>query len=204
MAAFDFTTPTMNNWDADYTSALFPPPQVGNRLPHNNVDFQVNYWISQGVPRSKINVGVAAYGRAWELTKESNVDGVPVVHNTYGQAPAGLETQRPGLLKYSEICALTSPSKMEGSGYEGESPLRRVVDDTHKYGVYAYRPADSRGEHGIWVSYEDTETVSTKGEYVKNRGLGGMALFDLSLDDFRGSCTGEKFPLLKAIKSKLS
>lgn len=203
MAAFDFTTPERNPKEADYTAALFPLPLEGNRFSHYNVDYQVDYWISQRVPHSKVNVGVAAYGRAWKMTMESKADGLPAVPNTDGPAPAGVETKTPGLLKYSEICALTSPFKVERNGDQGESPLRRVVDRTRKYGVYAYRAVDSKGEHGVWVSFEDTDTVATKASYVKNRGLGGIALFDLTLDDFRGNCAGEKFPLLKAIKLKL-
>ncbi|XP_013099267.2 chitinase-like protein Idgf3 isoform X1 [Stomoxys calcitrans] len=200
LAAFDFTTPERNPHEADYTAPLFHLPQEGNRMTHYSVDYQVDHWISQRVPHSKINVGITTYGRAWKMTTESKADGLPIVQHTDGPAPAGEETKTEGLLKYSEICQLTSPWKVDRKG--DESPIKRIVDRTHKYGVYAYRSADSKGENGMWVSFEDTDTVATKATYVRNRGLGGVALFDLSMDDFRGNCANEKFPLLKAIKYK--
>ncbi|XP_075152625.1 chitinase-like protein Idgf3 [Haematobia irritans] len=201
LAAFDFTTPDRNPLEADYTAPLFPLPPGGNRLTHYSVDYQIDHWISQRIPHSKINIGITTYGRAWKMTSASKDDGVPVVQNTDGPAPPGVESKTPGLLKYSEICQLTSPWKVDRK--DDGAPLRRIVDRTLKYGVYAFRPADDKGENGMWVSFEDTDTVAIKATYIKNRGLGGVALFDITMDDYRGSCANEKFPLLKAIKYKL-
>jgi GH18 family chitinase len=53
------------------------------------------------------------------------------------------------------------------------------------------------------VAYEDPDTAGYKGAYVKNKGLGGIAIWDISLDDFRGVCTGERFPILKAARNHL-
>lgn len=70
-------------------------------------------------------------------------------------------------------------------------------------GTYAFRLPDENHEHGTWVGYEDPDTVGNKAGYVKAKGLGGMAIHDLSLDDFRGLCTGDKYPILRAIKFRL-
>jgi chitinase len=32
-----------------------------------NVDFAVNYWLSNGMPKEKINFGMAFYGRSFKL-----------------------------------------------------------------------------------------------------------------------------------------
>lgn len=77
-------------------------------------------------------------------------------------------------------------------------------DPTHRYGSYAYRLADENGEHGLWVGYEDPEASQNKAGYVMTKNLGGVAIHDLTNDDFRGSCTGEKFPILRAAKYRLS
>jgi len=34
--------------------------------------------------------------------------------------------------------------------------------------------------------------------------LGGVAIHDLTNDDFRGSCNGEKYPILRAAKYRLT
>lgn len=39
--------------------------------------------------------------------------------------------------------------------------------------------------------------------FFRAKGLGGIAIKDLSLDDFRGLCTGDKYPLLRAAKFRL-
>lgn len=70
-------------------------------------------------------------------------------------------------------------------------------------GTYAFRLPDEDGEHGMWVGYEDPDTVGNKAGYVKAKGLGGMAVHDLSFDDFRGLCTGDKYPILRAAKFRL-
>lgn len=53
------------------------------------------------------------------------------------------------------------------------------------------------------MGYEDTESAGYKAAYVKNKGLGGVAIFDLSMDDPRGVCDGNKFPILRAAKNGL-
>lgn len=148
---------------------------------------------SQRVPRYKIVIGVAAFGRSWKMTTSSNSDGIPPVVHTDGPAPAGARTQTPGFLSWPEVCEKLSH----------DPKLTRVSDDNSKSGVYAFRPADSRGNFGIWISYEDPITTAAKALYVLNHNLGGVALFDLNLDDIHGECSGEKFPILRSINFKL-
>jgi chitinase len=95
-------------------------------------------------------------------------------------------------------------------------------------GTYAFRIVDENEEHGLWVAYEDPDTAGNKANYVvsvmilsycssirdfynqiiknclqRSKGLGGIAIIDLSMDDFRGACTGEKFTILRAAKYRL-
>lgn len=75
-----------------------------------------------------------------------------------------------------------------------------MTDLTQKYGNYALRPANEEGEHGMWLSFDDPDFAGIKAAYAKGKGLGGMAIFDVSYDDFRGLCTGQKFPTIRSIK----
>lgn len=195
LATFDFTTPERNPHEADYTAPIYAPTLEGNRLPHYNIDYQIEHWTSQRFPKTKINVGIATYGRAWKMTKDSKDEGYPIIPATAGPADAGVQTKVPGLLSWPEICLRLQP--------KAQHFLRRFADPTKKHGTYAFRAADENGEHGTWVSYDDPEVAATKAGYVNTKGLGGVALFDLTLDDFRGQCTGDKFPILRAIKYKL-
>lgn len=105
-------------------------------------------------------------------------------------------------MSYPEICAkLPNPSNNNLKGED--APLRKVGDPTKRFGTYAYRLPDSDGNFGLWVSYEDPDTAGNKAGYVRAKGLGGIAIVDLSLDDFRGTCSGDKYPILRAAKYRL-
>ncbi|KAL7740232.1 hypothetical protein ACLKA6_002208 [Drosophila palustris] len=199
LAAFDFLTPLRNPEEADYTAPIFFLDEQ-QRLPHLNVEFQLNYWVQNHCPPNKLHLGIASYGRAWKLTKDSGLSGLPVVPDTAGAAPGGLQVaSTEGLLSWPEICSKLPQNQT--AVYRGPlAPLRKVTDLTQKYGNYALRPADEGGEHGVWVSYDDPDFAGIKATYAKSRGLGGVALFDLSYDDFRGLCTGQKFPIVRSIK----
>lgn len=107
---------------------------------------------------------------------------------------------------------------------KGENgPLRKVGDPTKRFGNYAvsccglahfeistnlnfffkYRLPDGSGKFGMWVSYEDADTAGNKAFYAKTKNLAGVSINDLTMDDFRGACTGDKFPILKAARYRL-
>ncbi|KAH8404785.1 hypothetical protein KR222_001820, partial [Zaprionus bogoriensis] len=201
LAAFDFLTPARNPEEADYTAPLYSDA-TQNRLPHYNADFQVQYWLKHGYPASKLNLGVASYGNAWKLSEDSGLEGIPVVPHTKGAAPEGLQSQKPGLLSYPEICSkLSNPQNQYLKG--NDSPLRRVTDTSKRFGNFAFRAVQGDVTEGIWISFDDADAASNKASYVRANNLGGIALFDLGYDDFRGLCNGEKYPILRAIKYKL-
>lgn len=80
--------------------------------------------------------------------------------------------------------------------------LRRVADQNKNLGTYAFRlPKDD--VKGIWISFEEPETAKLKANFVKQQNLGGVALLDLSLDDARGLCDSNKYPILKAVRTVL-
>uniref|UniRef100_A0A1A9UHF6 GH18 domain-containing protein n=1 Tax=Glossina austeni TaxID=7395 RepID=A0A1A9UHF6_GLOAU len=199
LAAFDFYTPERNPELADLPAPLYPLPE---RNPEFSVDSQVQYWLRQGCPASKLNVGVPTYGRPWKMTDDSGLTGVPPVPKVENEAPQGPNTLIPGLYSWQEVCSLLpNTNNMYSKG--ADAPLAKVLDPQKKSGVYAYRVADKKGKNGIWVGYEDPDTGAEKAGYVKTLNLGGIALYDLSLDDFRGLCTGDKYPILRAVKYRL-
>ncbi|XP_037958952.1 uncharacterized protein LOC119688345 [Teleopsis dalmanni] len=201
LAAFDFLTPIRNPEEADYTAPIYPPLEQ-NRLPHYNIEFQVNYWLNNHCPPEKLNLGIASYGRAWKLSPDSGLTGAPVVPETVGPADAGLQSQIPGILSWPEICSML-PNAVNKDYRGPNAPVMKVVDLEQRYGNYAVRPADEQGEHGMWISFDDPDFAVVKTNYAKYKGLGGIALFDVGFDDFRGLCTGFKFPFVRSIKNSM-
>ncbi|XP_053962263.1 chitinase-like protein Idgf5 [Anastrepha ludens] len=197
LGSFDFQTPERDPKVADHTAPIY---EMFERDPTHNIDYQVQYWLNNSAPSNKINIGVPAYGRSWVMSSDSGITGYPPIERTEGPGPAGKQIRIPGLLSWPEICEkLQRDKELEGD----DAPLRKVGDPRQRYGSYAYRSADDEGLYGLWVGYEEPSTAATKAGYVYAKGLGGVALFDLSLDDFRGQCAGEKYPILRSIKFKL-
>ncbi|KAJ2954240.1 hypothetical protein O0L34_g2486 [Tuta absoluta] len=194
--AFDYNTPERNPKEADYASPIYTPQ---NRNPLLNADAAVNYWLQAGAPANKLVLGVSTFGRTWKLDAESEIAGVPPLHAD-GPGEAGPYTKTEGILSYPEVCAkLINPNHQKGM----KPHLRKVTDPSHRFGTYAFRLPDDNGEPGLWVSYEDPDTAGQKAAYVKSKNLGGVSITDLSMDDFRGLCTGDKYPILRAAKYRL-
>ncbi|XP_058057279.1 chitinase-like protein Idgf4 [Anopheles bellator] len=198
IAAYDQQTPERNPKEGDYTAPIYEPSE---RVEGNNVQAKVKAWNAAGTPLDKIVVGLATYGRGWKLTEESGITGVPPIR-TDGPSPAGPHTQIPGYYSFGEVCALL-PNPANANLKGAEYPLRKINDPTKRFGPYAFRIPDENEEHGIWLSYEDPESAGNKAAYVKAKGLGGISINDLAMDDFRGVCSGDKFPILRAAKYRL-
>ncbi|KAH8263729.1 hypothetical protein KR044_013002 [Drosophila immigrans] len=194
LAAFDFVTPERNPEEADNSASLFGPVS-SEQSPHYNANFQTEYWSKQ-FPITKINLGIPSHGNAWKLTEESGKSGHPIVPHTNGPAPAGPYSKKAGLLSYAEICTmLANPEN------QIEKSLQEAISSVN-FGNYAYRPAKDSKNEGIWISYDDLETIQRKAMYADPE-LGGVALFDLVNDDAGGVCNGKKFPVLRTIRKQL-
>lgn len=188
LGTFDFSTPERTPKEADYLAPLQAPPRNKKRLLQSNAEYQVRQWLSHPIQGSKLNLGIPVYGRAWKMTSELKSNVMPITSSLKGPAQGGELTHTPGLLSWPEICfRLNKMSKTKDK----------------KYGNYAYRSANVKGHEGIFLTYEDQDSLSAKAEYVQRNSLGGVAVFDLTLDDFRGKCKEGTFPALKAIKFKL-
>lgn len=199
VAAFDVNTPTRNPKEADYPAPIL---SVSDRNVEENVDAWASFLIKGGLLANRVVVGVPTFGRAWKIEKDATLTGSPPV-KADGVAPEGVQSRTPGLLTYPELCGMIlTPQNKDLKGEH--APLRKVPDPTKRYGTYAFRLPDENGNYGLWVGYEDPDSIGSKASFVKGKGLGGVAIFDLSQEDFRGSCSGTKFPIVTKIKEKLN
>jgi len=157
------------------------PDEVGNqRL--LNVNFSINYWISQGASRDKIVLGMGTYGRSFTLDRAEK-NGFNAGASQKGQA--GPYTREGGSLGYNEICEI-----------KRQNPAFKEVFDPYTMAPYAYWDRQ-------WVGYDNIESIRIKTEYAKAMGLRGAMIWSIETDDFRGEC-GPKFGLLNTIKSVLT
>lgn len=76
LATYDFQTPTRNPYEADFPAPIY---ELNERVPQNNVNFQVQYWLGHSVPASKLHICIPAFGRTWKLETDSTQTGVPPI-----------------------------------------------------------------------------------------------------------------------------
>lgn len=188
MGTYDYSNPQRSPKQADFLAPLQTPPSTKKNLRRLSVHAEVRNWLGYNIQTNKVNIGIPTFGRTWRLIKELKSNVMPITSSLKGPSLGGELTHTPGILSWTEVC----------------SRLKKMTTSRDKvYGNYAYRLANVRGHEGILITYEDEQSLAEKAEFVRRNSLGGVAVFDLTLDDFRGKCNGNKFPALKAIKFKL-
>ncbi|XP_021340846.1 chitinase-3-like protein 1 isoform X2 [Mizuhopecten yessoensis] len=145
-----------------------------------NLAWASRYWAKMGVPKEKLNIGLAVYGRSFTLTDPSNVAvGAPAKKGNGGKF-----TREQGFLSYYEIC-----------------------EKRKKPGVKTYYIEDQKVPYIVdgdqWIGYDDPASLTAKVNYIKKSRFGGVMIWSLDLDDFTGHCNKQKYPLLNAINKAL-
>ncbi|XP_072403130.1 chitotriosidase-1-like [Diabrotica undecimpunctata] len=159
-----------------HVSPLFPA-QIDYEYEANstyNVDAGIQHWILSGADPAKINLGIVTYGRTFTLADKTNTS---LYADVIGGGNKGPYTGQSGYLGYNEICEFHLNSTY-------------VWDDQQKV---PHRYWDDQ-----WVGFEDERSITEKVNYARDNELGGMMVWSLDYDDFRGTC-GEKYILLKTI-----
>ncbi|KAH7712224.1 CBN-CHT-1 protein [Aphelenchoides avenae] len=151
-----------------------------------NADTGMQYWANNGMPKSKLILGIATYGRGWMLKSKTANQGVNAT--AVGASKGMPYTTSDGDGAFYEICELAK----SGSGY------RRHWDSVRQ--VPWLENADQ------WFTYDDFESVTAKVNYVKTNGFGGAFVWTLDEDDFNAICStggGVKYPLIRIIANQL-
>jgi chitinase len=139
-------------------SPLFGSPRDPDPVSREsfNADAAVRAYLAAGVPAKKIVLGIPFYGRAW---KGAESDGLFKL----ADGPA-MGADEPGYMSFSEIA---------------QGPLktaRRYWEENAK------APWLHEAEDGIFISYEDSESIAWKVRYIRENGLGGAMVWELGLD----------------------
>ena len=134
------------------------------------IDEVVDLWLAQGMSAEKIIFGVPLYGRAFTLLDPLQTTPLSPAN---GAASQGRQTREPGFLSFYEICTF----QKEG--------WTTVKDPSGAMGPYAYGPYNNSIE---WVGWDDIDTITKKVQYAMDKKLGGIMVWDLTLDDFNNVC----------------
>ena len=138
----------------------------------------LDIWLSGGMPANKITLGLAAYGRSFQL-KSYRVHGLgaPAI----GPGSPGQYTRASGSLAFYEMCDVFWDEKVSWA-YSAAGA------------TYAYKGNQ-------WVGYDTESSIKHKVTTLINKfNLRGFSFWALDFDDFAGNIcnlTLGKYPLLK-------
>ena len=118
----------------------------------------VNSYLSEGFPASKLVLGVPFYGRGLQ-----NVGSTAGGLYQPGTA-ATVGTWENGAFDYSDIRANYLPKMTRYWDSEAQVP-------------YLYDPVSR-----LWISYDDTQSIKVKADFIKAKGLGGAMIWEISGD----------------------
>lgn len=147
-----------------------------------NVNASVNFWISEGAPRSKILVGMPAYGRSWTLDNPGN-NGV----NALAQNPGNVGdwSEEAGFLGYNEICR-----NLAFRGWTRQWDSARMTP-------FAFF-------NNQWVGYDDLQSIEYKCNFVISNNLAGTMWWSIETEDFLNICGQGHSPLIRLSMNMMS
>jgi len=118
----------------------------------------VDAYLATGMPSDKLVLGVPLYGRGWSGVQPGST-GTGLYSLATG---ASTGTWEAGILDYDDIVAKYLPTMTRYWDAESQVP-------------YLYDGA-------TWISYDDAESMTAKAELIRDRGLGGAMMWELSGD----------------------
>jgi len=145
-----------------------------------SMDHTLNTYIKLGAKPEKIVLGLASYGKVFELEDKCQWK----LHSTTTGKSGGKGefTGEEGLFAYYEICRM----KMDG---------RVCTKDSKAYAPYASKGTD-------FINYDDEESIALKvNRLVRRKGkphLKGIMIWALDFDDFNNVCNTGKYPIWQA------
>lgn len=146
---------TMTGFNAPLHSATNDPS------PKRNVDSTVAIYLRAGLPADKLVVGVPYYARAYGKVPPENEG---LFQTAGGAAP------REWTGTNTDVSHLTRAG-LEAAGFT-------VHTEPGAQAPFAFNPTT-----GVWITFDDAESLARKAAYVRARGLRGIMIWEAGSDD---------------------
>lgn len=202
--SYDYTVPDVSNPGVMSPNApLYTPPAASNAT-QMSINTTVANYLAAGVPPSKIWVGIPMYGHSWYNANLAANNAwqawgnTPQVQGmccgpfqaTYGGRP-GQGASQCGVMMYSEIVAAAP----QLTYYD------KVTESNIAY--MSAQGADGWTPAGTWITYNDIDSITAIVEYAASMGLGGIFVFDASMDTVAPG-GGFTYKVMNAIADQLT
>uniref|UniRef100_A0A8D3AJE5 chitinase n=1 Tax=Scophthalmus maximus TaxID=52904 RepID=A0A8D3AJE5_SCOMX len=174
---FDFRGP-WENATGHHSPLYLGSQDTGDKI-YFNTDSAMQHWLDQGAPAQLLNLGLAAYGRAFTLSTAASGVGAPAS----GTGEEGCYTGEEGFWAVYETCLYT----------EGAT-VHLITDQKVPYAI----------TENQWVGFDNKDSLSTKVSYLNANNFGGAFVWSLDLDDFSGKfCNQGNSPFISQLNNLL-
>ncbi|KAL1132660.1 hypothetical protein AAG570_010612, partial [Ranatra chinensis] len=156
-----------------------------------SVEKSVRYLLENGVNSHKLIMGVPLYGRTYLLEGETSngIFGEPSITSKGFQGPF---TRTDGFLGYNEIC--TELNKNSWQLHWDNASSTSIATMGNKV-----------------ISYDDQNSLREKVKFAVSKNLGGVMVWTMDTDDFRGDCSMEgstsvhrNYPMLNTLNDAMA
>jgi len=157
-------------------------PSTSRLVP--STDEAVTNFLTNGVAAGKLGIGIAFYGCVWSGGAGTSTGGAALPRQTWTTAPT---TTTP---TYDTIMS----TYYQTNRYHWDTDAQA-----------AYLSIDNSGSaNDKFISYDDEHACQAKISYARNRGLGGVMIWELGSGYRAGQPVGQRDPLLQAVKQALA
>ena len=153
-------------------------PSTGGLVP--SADGMINDFVAAGVPPAKLAIGVAFYGVVWAGGTGTSTGGATRPRQSWTTAPTTTD------IAYFDLL----PTYFQSNLYHWDSSAQAAY-------LSLDEPASGNDK---FISYDDEHACQAKVSYARNRGLGGVMIWELGQGYFPALPSGQRAPLLQAIK----
>lgn len=178
---YDLSGP-YEGWVTWFNSPIFDGgyrfPSTGGLVP--SVDGSVSTFVTNGVAPAKLGIGLPFYGYVWT--------GGPGVTAPRQSWPT------------NSVPTVTTPSyaTIMSAYYQSNN----YHWDTNAQAAYL-GITNTPASNDDFISYDDPHTAQVKISYARNRGLGGIMIWELTEDYFASQPAGQRTPLVETVKQSL-
>jgi chitinase len=161
-------------WVSWHSSAL--SDAQGNHP--TSVASSIQVYLDVGVPAAKLGIGLGFYGQCWRGPtgpRQATGSGVVASDNTMSYANIMSQYYTASARKWDDAAAVP----------------------------YLSFPTAKGPQQCNFVTYDDEQSVTAKGQYVKSKGLGGAIIWTVAQGHLPSAPAGQQHPLLKAASNPI-
>ena len=128
-----------------------------------SADTAVKYLLEQGVPAEKITIGSPLYSHGWKMREAAE--------ETVGAAADAIDD-----MTWHDLIALEQAVVAEGT------PGWHKGYDAEKRAAWLWNDDPASPDYLNFITYESTESLEAKLNYIKENGLGGLIIWEVHGD----------------------